>query len=252
MSPFRRLAVCALATLLGGAVPAAAVAAEDFAFFHENVLGTSCELRVRADSEEAARCAEERVLSEVDRLAAIFSGYDPTSEFSRWQATADRPTRLSDGAVRSPPGERRLADPIGRRVRSTGGGAQSALVEDLPAGSTADTHGDGRGAVAHGSAGVAPRSRVPHRRSHVGLSTQPERDRQGLHRRARLRSGTGAAPGRSWSAPEHRRRSPGLRRAGADDRDRKPAGRLGDDRTARGDRGPEPIGRHQRQLSARI
>ncbi len=96
MSPFRRLAVCALAALLCGVGQNAVFSAEDFAFFHENVLGTSCELRVRADSEEYARCAEERVLSEVDRLAPIFSGYDPTSEFSRWQATRDRPTRLSE------------------------------------------------------------------------------------------------------------------------------------------------------------
>ena len=63
MSHLRRLAVCALATLLGGAGQDAVFSAEDFAFFHENVLGTSCELRVRADSEDAARCAEERVLS---------------------------------------------------------------------------------------------------------------------------------------------------------------------------------------------
>ncbi len=96
MSPIRRLAVCALATVLCGGGPVAVVAAEDFAFFHENVLGTSCELRVRADSKEAARCAEERVLCEVDRLTAIFSGYDPASEFSRWQAAADRPTRVSE------------------------------------------------------------------------------------------------------------------------------------------------------------
>jgi thiamine biosynthesis lipoprotein ApbE len=96
MSPVHRLAVCALMMWTCGAGSGAAVAAEDFAFFHENVLGTSCELRVRADSEEAARGAEERVLSEVERLAAIFSGYEPASEFSRWQATTGRPTRLSE------------------------------------------------------------------------------------------------------------------------------------------------------------
>jgi thiamine biosynthesis lipoprotein ApbE len=81
---------------VGGFHPTLAeTAPRDFAFFHENVLGTSCELRVRADSEEAARRAEQRVLEEVDRLAAIFSSYDPTSEFTRWQATSGVPTRLS-------------------------------------------------------------------------------------------------------------------------------------------------------------
>jgi FAD:protein FMN transferase len=61
-------------------------ASDDFAFYHENVLGTSLALHVRCDSEEAARRAEACVLGEIDRLAAIFSGYDPGSEFSRWQA----------------------------------------------------------------------------------------------------------------------------------------------------------------------
>ena len=57
----------------------------DFEFYHENVLGTSCELRVRAASRWAAEGAEGRVLREIDRLAAIFNGYDAASELSRWQ-----------------------------------------------------------------------------------------------------------------------------------------------------------------------
>jgi len=68
---------------------------DDFAFFHENVMGTSLELRVLADDRESARCAEERVLGEIDRLALIFSGYDSASEFSRWQAAPMRPMNLS-------------------------------------------------------------------------------------------------------------------------------------------------------------
>jgi thiamine biosynthesis lipoprotein ApbE len=70
-------------------------AQEDHSFFHENVLGTSLELRVRAASSEAARRAEERGLTEIDRLAAIFSGYDAASEFSRWQAAPKHPVRVS-------------------------------------------------------------------------------------------------------------------------------------------------------------
>ncbi|SIN92594.1 Thiamine biosynthesis lipoprotein ApbE [Singulisphaera sp. GP187] len=69
--------------------------AEEFTFYHENVLGTSLELRTKADTAEAASWAEERVLREIDRLSAIFSGYDPNSEFSRWQATANVAIKVS-------------------------------------------------------------------------------------------------------------------------------------------------------------
>jgi thiamine biosynthesis lipoprotein len=75
--------------------PRPAVAAEDYAFYHENVMGTSLDLRVRADTAEAARWAENRVLREIDRLTKVFSGYDKSSEFSRWQATSEVPTKVS-------------------------------------------------------------------------------------------------------------------------------------------------------------
>ncbi len=68
---------------------------EDLAFFHENVMGTSLALHVRADSQHDALGAEARVLNEIDRLSAVFSGYDPASEFSRWQATLNEPVRVS-------------------------------------------------------------------------------------------------------------------------------------------------------------
>ena len=42
----------------------------DYEFRHENVLGISLELCVRADTEEAARSAEARAIGEIDRLAA--------------------------------------------------------------------------------------------------------------------------------------------------------------------------------------
>ena len=60
--------------------------AGEFSFFHENVMGTSLELRVEADSERSASEAESRVLKEIDRLSAIFSNYDASSELRRWQA----------------------------------------------------------------------------------------------------------------------------------------------------------------------
>ena len=57
----------------------AAPAQRDFVFRHENVLGTSLELCIRADSEEAAGSAEARVLAEIDRLAAVRKGSDDTN-----------------------------------------------------------------------------------------------------------------------------------------------------------------------------
>jgi thiamine biosynthesis lipoprotein ApbE len=69
--------------------------ASDFVFYHENVMGTSLELRLSADSERAARAAEDRVLAEIDRLSAIFSGYDAKSEFSRWQSAPKGPVKVS-------------------------------------------------------------------------------------------------------------------------------------------------------------
>lgn len=70
-------------------------AADDFTFYHENVLGTSLELRVLADDTQAARTAEGRVLREIDRLSAIYSSYDEASEFSRWQTTTKGPVPVS-------------------------------------------------------------------------------------------------------------------------------------------------------------
>lgn len=55
---------------------------------YENVLGTSMELKVATTSPAAAERAQTAVLREIDRLSAILSGYDPNSEFSRWQRTS--------------------------------------------------------------------------------------------------------------------------------------------------------------------
>ena len=88
-SPLRAGGVSLLfLTLAGaGALGAALPDPETFRFQHENVLGTSFELRVRAASAEAAGQAEARALAEIDRLARVFSSYSPDSEFSRWQRT---------------------------------------------------------------------------------------------------------------------------------------------------------------------
>jgi thiamine biosynthesis lipoprotein ApbE len=92
--PTRATAFVLTAWLLGtGQRPTAA--ADDFAFYHENVMGTSLELHVKADDPAAARRAEARVLGEIDRLSAVFSGYDPSSEFSRWQSAQVGPVKVS-------------------------------------------------------------------------------------------------------------------------------------------------------------
>ena len=70
------------------ALSAGPVVADDvYGFQHDNVLGTSLEIQVRADSESAARAAETRILNEIDRLARILSSYDSTSELRRWTAS---------------------------------------------------------------------------------------------------------------------------------------------------------------------
>ncbi|MGE3817949.1 MAG: DUF2271 domain-containing protein [Isosphaeraceae bacterium] len=68
---------------------------EVFTFFHENVMGTSMELRILAvDHAEAAR-AEERALAEIERLSALLGNHDPSSEFRRWQASREGPLAVS-------------------------------------------------------------------------------------------------------------------------------------------------------------
>jgi thiamine biosynthesis lipoprotein ApbE len=59
------------------------------------VLGTSLELRVYAETQGAARQAETAVLTEIDRLEAVFSNFSATSELSRWQRTLGTPESLS-------------------------------------------------------------------------------------------------------------------------------------------------------------
>ena len=62
---------------------------------YENVLGTSMELKVNAASPGTAEKAQSAVLHEIARLSAILSGYDPASEFSRWQRTSNIPVHIS-------------------------------------------------------------------------------------------------------------------------------------------------------------
>ena len=63
---------------------------------YERVLGTSLELKLAAPTAADAAVAEKAALAEIDRLAAVLSGYDAKSEFSRWMATHDKPVPVSD------------------------------------------------------------------------------------------------------------------------------------------------------------
>jgi FAD:protein FMN transferase len=90
-----RLVSCLLILLVGAPTATSFGSEPEFAFYHENVMGTSLELRVRAENRMAAAAAENRVLQEIDRLSAIFSGYDPASELSRWQERRLAPHNIS-------------------------------------------------------------------------------------------------------------------------------------------------------------
>ena len=94
MIRLKRIAIYLVGAICGGFSPQNTIA-EDFDFYHENVMGTSLSLRVRADNENAAQGAENRVLREIDRLSAIFSGYNPSSEFSRLAAARGASVRVS-------------------------------------------------------------------------------------------------------------------------------------------------------------
>jgi thiamine biosynthesis lipoprotein len=66
-----------------------------YTFHHENVLGTSLELKVAAATETAAEKAEEAALQEIDRQAKILSAYDSESEFARWNRTSGEAVKVS-------------------------------------------------------------------------------------------------------------------------------------------------------------
>ncbi len=67
--------------------PADGAQGETFTFHHENVLGTSLQVTVRAEDAGAATRAEAAALGEFDRQAGLLSAWSPLSEFSRWERT---------------------------------------------------------------------------------------------------------------------------------------------------------------------
>ena len=86
----RRLPCLTLSTVAAICLLVATTArAGQFALLHDDVLGTSLEVLVEADDTTAAASAERAVLDAIERLAAVCSTYDPTSEVSRWLAARE-------------------------------------------------------------------------------------------------------------------------------------------------------------------
>lgn len=69
--------------------------AADFTFHHDHILGTSLEVQVATDSEQAAELAEQKILAEIARQEKIFSSYSTASELSRWQQTKNSAEKIS-------------------------------------------------------------------------------------------------------------------------------------------------------------
>ena len=198
--------------------------------------------------------AEGRVLGEIDRLVAVFSGYDPASEFRRWQAAPGGPAKVSPELFEV------LRPATAGGTRS--GGAFDPRVEVLTRlwSSAARQRPDAdrrRSWPRPGPLMARPAWRldpaVADGRAPLGLPAEPQRDRQGLHRRAGLRRRARAGPRRPRAAAQRRRRPARLRR---DRRGRSasPSPRADSETSeplAR-HRGPGPGGRHQRELPARV
>ena len=244
------IAVPVLAAWLCGVCPRPAGAADDFAFHHENVMGTALELRVLADDAEAARRAEARVLGEIDRLAAIFSGYDASSEFRRWQAARNGPTEVSPELFEV----LRACD----RWRAASGGAFDPRVQALSQlwkrlaaqgrTPTAEELAGARALMGRPAWRLDPESRTAECLSDGPLSLDAIAKGYIIERACAVAM---AEVGRARPPAERRRRPARLRRRPPDDRDRPREGGLGDVGAVRVHRGPRPGGRHERGFPAR-
>ena len=248
----RRFALILRGAILASAYCTSAVASQDYVFYHDNVMGTSLELSVRAGSALAARRAEERVLAEIDRLAAIFSGYDMTSEFSRWQAAPRNPCKVS----------RELYDVLygSERWDTLSGGAFDPRVEVLSRLwercsrlGRLPTQEESAAAQALMKTAAWRTDAIAHTAdARVGLPDQSRRHRQGIHRREGLRCRDGNTRQAGRPALERRRRFTRARLGRQDHRDRGPLGRFRVVGTVQLYRSQGPVGRHERQVQARI
>jgi len=97
MNPFKQGAGSLLVLLvLSSAAPLPPKNSKIYISDYENVLGTSMEIKIAAGSEQNAMKAEVIALAEVDRLNKILSGYDASSEFSRWMNAGRGAVKVSN------------------------------------------------------------------------------------------------------------------------------------------------------------
>lgn len=91
----RLLLVLLVLSTCAWAIPSKEKTAKLYVSHFENVLGTSLQFKVSAVSELQADRAETAALAEISRLQKILSGYDKTSEFSKWMQTKDVAVKVS-------------------------------------------------------------------------------------------------------------------------------------------------------------
>jgi thiamine biosynthesis lipoprotein len=102
-------------------IAARADAFREFSFRHENVLGTSMDMVVRARTEADAETVESAALSEIDRLAKILSTYDSASEIRRVERFGGpRSSELSSVLAAYDHWERRTAGALSLTSRKSG------------------------------------------------------------------------------------------------------------------------------------
>jgi thiamine biosynthesis lipoprotein len=121
------------------------------AYHYEHVLGTSLEVQLVATRRAAVR-AESVVLSEVDRLSDILSGYSATSELMRWQG--------AHGTVQVSPELAEVLDACERWRIRTGGAFNPAAVSLVEMLRDVDPPDGGPATLDHAALNDAIRDRI--------------------------------------------------------------------------------------------
>ncbi|MEM7316080.1 MAG: DUF2271 domain-containing protein [Planctomycetota bacterium] len=93
-NPVRSLSITTLVSAVLVTLPGT-VTGESFVFHHENILGTSLELKLTAKDEATAKKAESGALAEIERLSKILSSYDQESELQKWLNGPNKTPRTS-------------------------------------------------------------------------------------------------------------------------------------------------------------
>ena len=85
----RSIAAIAVVFALSTVTADATAKQNTYSYFYEDVLGTSLEIQVKADSPVWAGLMERTVRQEIKRLDGVFSTYNSDSEISRWMSSTD-------------------------------------------------------------------------------------------------------------------------------------------------------------------